>query len=141
MQIGHARNGYGPDTNARETTTANPRNQNEAMDAQPNVLRMLWEDVAQVGFELGMLAEKPEGGMAYDPAVYTAVYQHLLQHRHVNQLDIDVQLQPIGSAYDLDVFQTELAATPEEVAQIMHALENNWTPTQINKAVAQWMNP
>lgn len=126
---------------AREATISNPRNKNEEKDAQPNVLRALWEDVAQVGFELGLLDERPTGGVAYDPAVYTAVYQHLLQHRHVHQLDIDVQLQPIGSAYDLNVFQTELSASPDEVTKIMHDLENNWTMSQIDKAVAQWMNP
>lgn len=125
--------------NAREASIANPKNQKEEKDAQPNILRDLWRDVARIGYELGMTTVQPIADVPYDPAVYTAVYQYLLQHRHTMTLNIDTLLSPQGSAYDIDIIETELAASETAVARIMQDLETNWTMPQIEKAVAQWM--
>lgn len=126
---------------ARQGSIAKPRHEKEKMDAPPNVLRALWHDVAQVAYELGITSSMPSENVPYQPGVYAAVYQHLLQHRHTIQLEIDTILKPEGSAYEMDVVQSELMAEDTAVSRIMHHLETEWTPTQIEEAVSQWMNP
>jgi hypothetical protein len=70
--------------------------------------------------------------------VYTAVYHHLLQHRHTKTLSIDTILKPSGSAYDLAINGTELAATPNEVNTLIATIENKYTPETLEHAVAHW---
>lgn len=123
---------------AREETIANPQHEKENNDAQPNVLYMLWHEVVLAGYELGLVAEKPTEKVVYDAAVYTAVYQHLLAHRHHEILPIDTVLRPNGSAYELVVDGTELAATPEEVDQIMRMIEQSMTADELETAVSNW---
>jgi hypothetical protein len=120
---------------ARARSIAQPRHEKEARDAQPNVLQLLWQEVAEIGYKLGLNADK---NLAYDPGVYTAVYQHLLQHRHHQTLPIDTVLTPNGSAYALPLNGSELAATPDEVAQIMQQIETEFTGDALETAVANW---
>jgi hypothetical protein len=120
---------------ARAHTIAQPRHEKEARDAQPNVLQMLWEEVAEIGTRLGLTDGQ---NLAYDPAVYTAVYQHLLQHRHHQTLFIDTVLSPNGSAYALRINGTELAATPAEVDQIIQQIETEFSRDGLETAVANW---
>ncbi|MAT96085.1 MAG: hypothetical protein CL608_02995 [Anaerolineaceae bacterium] len=120
---------------ARARSIANPRHEKEARDAQPNVLQMLWEEVAHIGEKLGLSEDK---NVAYDPEVYTAVYQHLLQHRHHQTLPVNTVLNPNGSAYALKINGTELAATPDEVGQIMQQIEQTYTSDALEHAVENW---
>jgi hypothetical protein len=120
---------------SRAQTIAQPRHEKEARDAQPNVLQMLWEEVAEIGQKLGLTEGK---NVAYDPAVYTAVYQHLLQHRHQQTLPINTVLTPNGSAYALRINGSELAATPNEVDQIMQQIEQTYTSNALEHAVENW---
>lgn len=120
---------------ARARSIANPRHEKEARDAQPNVLQMLWEEVAAIGHQLGL---NDGENLAYDPGVYTAVYQHLLQHRHHQTLPIDTVLTPNGSAYALPLNGSELAATPAEVNAIMQQIETEFTGDALETAVANW---
>lgn len=120
---------------ARARSIANPRHEKEARDAQPNVLQMLWEEVAAIGHKLGLTDGQ---NLAYDPGVYTAVYQHLLQHRHHQTLPIDTVLTPNGSAYALHLNGTELAATPDEVVNIMQQIEQAYTSDALEHAVENW---
>lgn len=120
---------------ARARSIANPRHEKEARDAQPNVLQMLWEEVAAIGHQLGLSDGQNQ---AYDPGVYTAVYQHLLQHRHHQTLPINTVLSPSGSAYALHINGTELAATPDEVAQIMQQIKQTYTSNALEHAVKNW---
>jgi len=120
---------------AREKTIAQPRHAKEEKDAQPNVLQALWEEVAQVSYELGLSDSRK---VAYDAEVYTAVYQHLLTHRHTKTLSIDTILKPTTSAYDLHLGGTELAARPTEVQQIISQIEQQYTPQALEHAVSRW---
>jgi hypothetical protein len=95
----------------------------------------LWEEVATIGKKLGLTESE---NVAYDPAVYTAVYQHLLQHRHHQTLPINTVLTPNGSAYVLQINGTELAATPTEVAQIMRQIKQTYTSDTLEHAVENW---
>ena len=124
--------------NARENSIADPRHEKETKDAPPNVLHALWQDVAQLGYQLNLTTTKPEGNVAYEPEVYTAVYQHLLPHRQHHILPVDTILQPSGSAYDLILSGRELAATLEEVNEIMTAVEQQYTPRTLEESVSRW---
>lgn len=120
---------------ARAHTIANPRHEKEMKDAQPNVLQLLWEEVADIGAKLGLTNGK---NLAYEPGVYTAVYQHLLQHRNHQSLPIDSVLTPNKSAYAVEINGSELAATPSEVTQIMEQIETEFTGNELETAVASW---
>ena len=104
---------------ARAQTIANPRHEKETKDAQPSVLQSLWRQVAEAGAQLGFTDE----AVAYDPEIYTTVYQHLLAHRHHLVLPINTILNPNGSAYALQINGTELAATPVEVRETLQKVE------------------
>lgn len=127
---------------ARARSIARPRHEKEARDAQPNVLQMLWQEVAAIGQQLQLIQKsdflEKSDFSAYDPGVYTAVYQHLLQHRHHQTLPIDTVLTPNGSAYALPLNGSELAATPAEVAAIMQQIETEFTGDALETAVANW---
>ena len=123
---------------ARERSIANPQHEKERQDAQPNVLRMLWRDVARVGHRLGLTPEPPGAKPAYDPAVYTAVFRHLLQHRQTQMLPVTEILKPPGSAYDLAVSGGELAAAPAEVTALLNQVEQTYTPEALETAVNNW---
>lgn len=104
---------------ARAQTIANPRHEKESKDAQPSVLQSLWQQVAEAGARLGFTDKV----VAYDPEIYTAVYQHLLQHRHHLVLPINTVLNPNDSAYALQINGTELAAAPTEVRETLQKVE------------------
>jgi hypothetical protein len=127
---------------ARARSIARPRHEKEARDAQPNVLQLLWQEVAAIGQQLQLIQKsdflEKSDFSAYDPGVYTAVYQHLLQHRHHQTLPIDTVLTPNGSAYALPLNGSELAATPAEVAAIMQQIETEFTGDALETAVANW---
>jgi hypothetical protein len=127
---------------ARARSIANPRHEKEARDAQPNVLQLLWQEVAEIGQQLQLIQKsdflEKSDFSTYDPGVYTAVYQHLLQHRHHQTLAIDTVLTPNGSAYALPLNGSELAATQDEVETIMQQIETEFTGDALETAVANW---
>lgn len=124
--------------NARKQSLSQPKHANETKDAPLNVLHDLWQQVTHLALTLGLADPAGDVRGTYDPAVYTAVYQYLLQHRHHRVLPIDTILQPSGSAYDLQISGTELAATQEEVARVMAKIEAEYTPESLATAVANW---
>lgn len=123
---------------AREQTIAAPQHEKESKDAPPNVLHALWQEVAQLGYQLDLADTKLVGQVAYEPEVYAAVYQHLLQHRAHFILPVETILPPSGSAYDLTLTGRELAATPEEVDEMMTAVQQQYTPEELEEVVSHW---
>jgi hypothetical protein len=123
---------------AREKSIVQPSHKKEEKDALPNVMRALWQEVAQVAYQLSILDELPTIEVEYDPEVYTAVYQHLLQHRYHEILPINTALHPTNSAYDYNISGTELAATPAEVNAIIAVIEQHYTPEALEEAVSNW---
>ena len=73
-----------------------------------------------------------------NPEIYSGVYQHLLQHRHVEPLLIDTLLPASASVYDLNIVASELTATPDAVASIMAYIEAHYSPAKRKREVAQW---
>jgi hypothetical protein len=123
---------------AREESMSQPRHEREKQDAPPNVLRALWRQVAQIGYQLGVIAQEPSGEVAYDPELYAAVYRHLLRHRRFQILSVDTVLRPSDSAYDLKIAGTELSADADEVDRIMGQLEGRYDVKSMSKTVANW---
>ena len=64
----------------RAQSIAAPQHENEAHDAPPDLLRALWLDVYRVGVRWDW-RRRPASDAPYSPAVYQAVYRHLLRHR------------------------------------------------------------
>lgn len=106
----------------RQQSIAAPRHENEAHDAPPDLLRALWRDLHQVGAQLGLVTDAMADA-PYSPGIYAAVYRHLLQRRHVEQIDLCQPLPASASVYDgLDALP-QLRATTAEAAAIMAQLE------------------
>jgi hypothetical protein len=123
---------------ARARSINAPQHEKETRDAPPNVLHGLWHDLARLGYELALTKTKPVAEAAYEPEVYTAVYQHLLQHRHCQILPINNVLKPTTSAYDWQPNGTELTATETAVAQTMRHIEQQYSPDTLEQIVSRW---
>ena len=106
----------------RERSIAAPRHQNEAQDAPPDLLRALWRDLHHVALQLGLTPAAADAA-PYSPELYAAVYRQLLQHRHVEQVDLRRPLPATTSVYaGLDALP-QLRATTAEAAAILAQLE------------------
>ena len=106
----------------RERTIVAPQHTNEAHDAPPDLLRALWRDLHQVAVALG-LAAAATGDAPYSPAIYAAVYRHLLRSRNVEQINLSRPLPAATSVYHgLDTLP-QLRATTAEAADILAELE------------------
>ena len=121
----------------RARSIARPQHENEAHDAPPDLLRALWADMAQLAATLG-LTEAAESDPPYSPEIYTAVYRHLLRHRHVQVLTIDQDLRPTASVYAFDADLPNLLATYERASEILSALETSMTREQAMAAAEKW---
>ena len=105
----------------RQRSIAAPRHENEAHDAPPDLLRALWRDLHQVALELGLAADGDDA--PYSPGIYAAVYRHLLQHRHVQRIDLRRPLPATTSVYEGVDALPQLRAAPAEAAEIIARLE------------------
>ena len=109
----------------RDRRMARPAHAREREDAPSPVLRALWDELVGAARALA-LSEAPagEGAVAYDPAIYEAVYRHALAHRHVETLPLTRVLRLDGaSAYDLGVPTRELLPSAAEVERAIRAVE------------------
>jgi len=110
----------------RDRRMARPAHPREREDAPSHVLRGLWAELADVARRLGLAGATPAsaGTAPYDPAVYEAVYRHVLAHRHATTLPLTRVLPVAGvSAYDLPVEARELLPTDREAAASIRAVE------------------
>lgn len=120
----------------RAETIAAPQHEREKLDAPPNVLQALWEEVNGLARQIQLTKANPK--TPYNPYIYGGVYEALLQHRHVKTLLIDQVLRPRQSVYELDVVVSHLQATAAEVEQIIHELEDRYSPAELEESVANW---
>lgn len=124
---------------AREKSIAAPQHQHEAYDAPPNVLRALSREVLALGQRLGCLpAETDLASVDYDPTVYQAVYQHLMQHRDQVSVAIDQIFPTQGSVYSDGDNWPVLAPSPEEVHNTLAQIERDYTPETLAAEVERW---
>ncbi|MCB8942879.1 MAG: hypothetical protein H6658_03780 [Ardenticatenaceae bacterium] len=120
----------------RARTIADPQHEREKLDAPPNVLQALWQQVNSLARDIRLTKANPK--TAYNPYIYGGVYQALLQHRHHKLLLIDQVLRPQQSVYELDMPINRLKASPAEVAHFMGEVENRYTPDGLKTAVSNW---
>ena len=113
----------------------------EREDAPPDVLRGVWRELVGVARALGM-ADAPDDA-AYDPAIYRAVYERLLAHRHAQALAVDEHLPAAGtSAYDFRIPTTDLVPSDAEVARFIAEAEHDYADaTVLRREIAGWFNP
>lgn len=121
----------------RARSIAEPQHENEAHDAPLDLLRALWRDVYRVGVALG-LAEATRCDAPYSPAVYAAVYRHLLQRRHAQVLPIDEPLRPTASVYHQAQPLPMLRATAAQAEAILADLETSMRPEAAIAAAETW---
>lgn len=120
---------------ARSRSISDPKHERENADAPSHVLKALWYQVHKLAVHWGIATLDDA---SYNPEIYAQVYQHLLQHRHMEVLHVDEVLQPQGSVYDLAAVAGELAATPEQVTEIMLTIEHNYNTEELERTVANW---
>ena len=90
---------------------------------------------------LGM-ADAPDDA-AYDPAIYRAVYERLLAHRHAQALAVDERLPAAGtSAYDFRIPTTDLVPSDADVARCIAEAEHDYADAAaLRREIAGWFNP
>lgn len=120
----------------RTRSINNPNHARETADAPPSVVNANWLEIRQVAIDLGHVAD--DSATDYDPAIYKAAYEHLLQHRHSTTLVINDVLNTRESVYEVGRIYSELAAQDTEVKVIFNELEAKYSVDQIAKMVDNW---
>ena len=125
----------------RARRTGTPVHAREREDAPPDVLRGVWRELVGVARALGM-ADAPDDA-AYDPAIYRAVYERLLAHRHAQALAVDERLPAAGtSAYDFRIPTTDLVPSDADVARFIAEAEHDYADAAaLRREIAGWFNP
>ena len=108
---------------ARVESLANPEHDREVEDAPISVVTGTWEEIYDVGTRLGIC--EPASDPPYDAAIYAAVYDHLLRHRHRDIIKISRLSPRSGSVYDFEIQGSELVPTVGEIDETMTRVEAN----------------
>ncbi|PYO17440.1 MAG: hypothetical protein DMD85_23500 [Candidatus Rokuibacteriota bacterium] len=122
----------------RARRAATPVHAREREDAPPDVLRGVWRELVEAATTLGI------GGAAavtsYEPAIYRAVYERLLAHRHAQALAVDERLPAAGvSAYAFRIPIVDLVPSDEEAARFVADAEREYgDPAALERAIAGW---
>ena len=120
----------------RASSIADPQHEREKLDAPPNVLQALWEEVNRLARTIQLTKTRPQ--TPYNPYIYGGVYQALLQHRQTKLMLIDQVLRPQKSVYETAVRSQQLQATADEVNQFIELVESRYTPEALKAAVHNW---
>ncbi len=113
-----------------------PLHEREREDAPPAVLRALWRDLADIGRELGV----GEGGAAYDPDVYRAVYARVMRHRPVDVLEMDTVLPTaMLSVYDFAVPRRDVLPDHHDPDRFIAEVERRYPDRgALDREVERW---
>ncbi|BBM85812.1 hypothetical protein [Candidatus Uabimicrobium amorphum] len=122
----------------RAKTTANPRHEREAHDANPEVLRSLWRELFYLALHLKIIDEMPPYDTAYDPNIYQKTFEYLLRHRRVKTIEIDTIFPQECSAYDVTGIESEPMASSQVVRDIVSTIQKNYTEEQLHFHVEKW---
>jgi hypothetical protein len=120
----------------RKRTLADPQNEQEKLDAPPNVLRAMWQSVNGLARDIGLTKASPEA--PYNPYIYGGVFEAILQYRPSKLLLIDQVLRPSHSVYQLEVLAGTLAPTAEEANAAMTQVESRYTRDELAELVQNW---
>ncbi len=124
----------------RGRRAARPLHPREREDAPPEVLRDLWRQLARVAEALGVPGADPSASAPYDPALYAAVYRHVLRRRHVAVLPMDAILPAEAlSPYDFAVPVEDLRPAAEDVEPLLAAAAREWKDSvALDRALNEW---
>jgi hypothetical protein len=129
----------------RQRRSVTPLHQHEREDAPPQVLRELWRHLASIAPALGIDVEVPTlaAEVAYDPALYQALYQRLLIQRLTLVVPVDTILPTTTlSVYDFAVPRHEVVPTITEVTRFIRAVEQQYPDLNIlAQDVERWYMP
>lgn len=120
----------------RARTIADPQNEQEKLDAPPNVLRLMWQEVNRLARQIGLTKASPQ--TPYNPYIYGGVFEALLQHRPTKLLLIDQVLRPSRSVYDLAVLAGTLMPSAKEANQTMILVESQYSYAGLAELVQNW---
>ena len=120
----------------RARTVAEPQNEQEKLDAPPNVLQLMWQSVNQLARQIGLTKASPQ--TPYNPYIYGGVFEALLQHRPTKLLLIDEVLRPSRSVYDLDVLAGTLVPSAEAANQTIAQVESQYSYAELSELVQNW---
>jgi hypothetical protein len=125
----------------RSRRAAQPLHPREREDAPPEVLRDLWRQLTGVAATLGLAGTPAAAAPApYDPALYCAVYQHVLRRRHVDVLGVEAILPTAAmSPYDLGVGVDDLRPRADEVEGLIAGAGRDWVdPAALEEMLDHW---
>ncbi len=120
----------------RARTIADPQNEQEKLDAPPNVLQLMWQEVNRLARQIGLTKASPQ--TPYNPYIYGGVFEALLQHRPTKLLLIDQVLRPSRSVYDLAVLAGTLVPSAKEANQTMSQVESQYSYAELAELVQNW---
>lgn len=119
----------------REEELRRPRHAQEQYNAPPELLRQFVDEVRDLARQLQLRVD--EGSKGYLPEVYLAVYEHLLQHRHISPLIIDELLPTRASAQTLPDSCAELVPSEQQVLTSINQIET-LSHEEMNHRAANW---
>lgn len=125
----------------RARRAARPLHDREREDAPPPVLQAVWRELAGVAAALSLAPLPSPGAEApYDPAVYQRVYEHLLRHRRVEALPIDMRFPTAGlSVYDVATPRLEVLPSPGEATAAIEEVERRYPDRQeLEREIGRW---
>jgi hypothetical protein len=124
----------------RERRTEAPLHRREREDAPPGVLRDLWHQLTDGARDLGLTGAPPGRAMPYDPALYRAVYEHLLAHRHAQTLLVHTRLPASDmSPYDFQIPLMDVIPTEAEAARLIREVEARYRdPLALSREIEGW---
>lgn len=119
-----------------------PLHRREQEDAPPEVLRDLWRQLIGVARILDVADPTVQAGedTPYDPALYRAVYERLLVHRHTQTLALDTAL-PAGamSAYDFKIPTVDVLPAEPDAARAIRDVEAGWPDAEaLRREIDAW---
>lgn len=120
----------------RARTIADPRNELEKLDAPPNVLQALWQEVNLLARQAGLTKARPDS--PYNPYIYGGVYELLLRNRPTLPLMIDEVLRPQRSVYELEINIERLRPSEAAAAAIIQKVEAQYLPAELENRVENW---
>jgi hypothetical protein len=126
----------------RQQRSRTPVHPHETEDAPPPVLEALWREVYRAAPLLGVATDTVAGDArpAFDPDIYSQVYQALLKHRHCDVMPLDIALETAGfSPYDFIVEKREVVPSADDVATYIAEAEQRFPePEALQRAIDQW---
>lgn len=122
----------------RAASHANPRNDGEAMEAAPSVVKADWIESRQLYNSWEGIPDDPERDSKYDRDIAHAVFLRLTRHRKTHFLDIDQVFDTKGSTFDRPVPVTGFRPTETEVTNAYARLKELFTGNNIESATNDW---